>query len=278
MRATWRPTLPRAPSEDAALSRAISWLKEHSSRAEGSFRVSLSQLLQAEILAANAVERETQRDENGNYAPTEVQFHVNTEPYFVAAATLVSRGILAPLPTSQPNMPLQPHCDEYLVTGRGKRWLDETQHDPVLPAELMRFSKALRERAPRLGQVYLDRGLEALKCYHSNCFYASCVMAGASGEAILLELAAAKTGDRASAEAQLRGAKSRQRLVDTIKAQKNGQEQRILDQFVELSAFYRDDAAHGAGSPIDEEAAHLALMTLFRLARFADDRWATLTT
>lgn len=277
MRATWRPALPTVPAEDDALTRVASWLHAQSAPEQGPFRVSLAQLLQSEILEANAVEREERRDENGNYSPTEPQLQVNTEPYFAAAWALVARGVLAPLPALRANQPLQPHCDDFLVTKRGRRWLDETFHEPALPAELTRFSNALTARATRLGHVYLDRALEALSCYHSNCFYACCVMAGASGEAILLELAAAKSGDRADAEGQLRSTKGRQKLVASIKAQKNGTEQRVLDQFVELAAYYRDDAAHGAGSPIDEEGAHLALMTLFRLARFADDRWASVT-
>lgn len=273
----WRPTLPSRPAEDVALTRVIAWLKGTSPPEREAYRVSLAQLLQSEVLSANADERERQRDGNGRYISTNPRLEVNTEPFFAAAWTLVARGILAPLPAGGPDQGLQAHVTDFLVTERGKRWLTESRDEAVLPAEYARFAAALVSYESKLGIVYRERALEAVNCYHANCFYACCVMAGASSEAILLELVTAKTNDRASAEKELRSAKGRQKLVDALKQQRNGLEQRVLDHFVDLSAYFRDDAAHGAGAPIDEMGAHLALMTLLRLARFSVERWAALT-
>jgi hypothetical protein len=275
-RPTWRPALPTAPSDNEALTRTVSWLRALAERSPGEFRLSLRQLLNEEILSANGEERERQRDGDGRFLPTEPQVHINTEPYFVAAWQLARMGILAPVPAIRINEGDITQRDEFVLTEQGRGWLSDSSVDPVLPAEQTRFKNALDAQAPRYGKVFRDRAIEALRCYNAHCFYACCVMCGAAAEAILLEVAAAKADDRTGVEADLRTAKGRDKLLNRIKSQRNAFEQKALDQFIDLTAYYRDDAAHGIDAPIDEEAAHLALVTLLRLARFVGDRWDVL--
>ena len=235
--------------------------------------VGLAPFIQEHVLEANKDEREKQRDENGNYLPTEVDYTVNTEPFFDVAWDLCRSGVLAPAPEWDKGQNRFGVRAEFRITPRGSTWLLENKDEPVLPAELAKFLAALKSHVGRFGDVYEGRAVEALRCYHAHCFYASCVMCGAAAEAILLKLASKKTGDGAEAERLLATAKGRDKLIATLKQQKNSHLQKSLDQFTNLVAYYRDDAAHATQEPIDEDGAHLAIMTLLRLARFGDDRW-----
>jgi hypothetical protein len=236
----------------------------------------LNQLLQDVVLAANKTERERQRDGNGNYIAATPQLSVNTEPFFAAAWDLVRHGILAPVPAPRPDFQIDYH-DDFLVTARGVKWLADSGDEVVLPLELQRFADALKRHSSHFGRTYLQRALEALNCYHAHCYYATCVMAGAAAEAVLIALAVEKKGERTWVEKRMRGTGGRQELHKALRPEGGAEGQRRVETLIDLVSYYRDDAAHTLGDPITDEGAQLTLLLLLNVAAYADQHWAYLT-
>jgi hypothetical protein len=272
---TWVPKLPKPPGADEALDSLIGWLRELA-KSQGQAHVGLESFLQERVLAAQNLD-ERPKDENGNPWSTQPDLATNTEPYLDAAAEMCRLGVIATTPVWNKYENQFTTRAQYRITARGVSWLLEKKHDPVLPTEPEAFRKALEKHVVRFGDVYRTRAAEALACFHAQCYYACCVMAGAAAEAILVCVATEKSGNAEEVMKQIGSAGGRKKLIAAIKSQQNGHLQSAVDQFTTLVAYYRDDAAHGVAVAIDEDIARLAVMMLLGLARLCDDRWDELT-
>ena len=272
---TWVPKLLNPPGAEEALDALIGWLREIA-KAQGQAQVSLEQFLQGRVLAVQN-EAERPRDENGNPWATQPDLATNTEPYLDAASEMCRLGVLATAPVWDKQQNQFTTRAQYRITSRGASWLVEKKHDPVLPTEPESFRKALEKHVHLLGPVYRTRAVEALACFHAQCYYACCVMVGAAAEAILIVVASKKSGKPEEVQEQAGSAGGRKKLIAAIKSQKNSHIQSAVDQFSTLVAYYRDDAAHGVAVAIDEDIARLAILMLLGLARLCDDRWDELT-
>ena len=132
--------------------------------------------------------------------------------------------------------------------------------------------------APRFGGGFLQRAAEAVGCYRTCHYLATCVMCGAAAESILLSVAIAKVTDEEAVLKIYRAASGRRRVIDriTTPTPKGGLREQ-LEMFAGLLAFWRDDAGHGQNSRITEAEANMALLQLLRFAQFADSEWGALT-
>lgn len=102
-------------------------------------------------------------------------------------------------------------------------------------------------------------------------------MCGAAAEAVLLTVAIAKCGDEASALRKYFGRDGRRKIIRMIfETPDSVLEQRFSTGFG-LLVYWRDEAAHGRESVIEELEAHEALGRLLYLARLAWDKWQELT-
>jgi hypothetical protein len=226
------------------------------------------------------------------YMPTIIHLHLVSEfgvpehevesyipslsPHFYAAAwELCRRGILRPgiIEYGKQATADGGSGNGYSITPRGRIWLTEARSSDVVPTETGRFSKILDGFSDQLGQAYRERSQEALRCYGAHAYLACCAMCGAAAEAILLELAVAKSGDEEGIIREYLTKGGRGRTENFIVGKKPQQLQEDFRASLTLLKYWRDVAAHGTISSIEETEAFTSLAILLRLARLTSERW-----
>lgn len=201
-------------------------------------------------------------------------------PYFYAAAwELCRRGILRPRIKRSGEQVTDAGSggDGYSITPFGRKWLDEANRDDFVPTEPERFGQMLEPFQQRFGPGFQQRAQEAVRCYGAHAYLACCVMCGAAAESILLATAVAKVGDEDDVLRMYETSRGRQRIENKLIGQAPEPVKRQFRGHTELLNYWRDDAAHGKLSPIDDNGAYTSLAMLLRLANFVVDQWEDLT-
>lgn len=205
-------------------------------------------------------------------------YSTNIAPYLDAAWGLVRRGVLRPTPLAD-GTSVSLVVKVFAVTAYGRSWL--TRADDVIPADTGRLGQLLVARGARLGAGFRSRSQEAVACYQAYAYLACCTMSGAAAESITLALSigrATRAGrDEESVLTEYRKARGRSAIEQYLTAQRNPHVRQELSSFLTLLNYWRDEAAHGAGSSIAEDEASVALLLLLRYAIFADTRWDDMT-
>lgn len=204
----------------------------------------------------------------------------NSEPFYRAAWSLVSRGILCPAPVFPPpdGHPITQIAGAgFSITDYGRRWLARSADTECFPSEYGRFGQLLSIHAKRLGSGFLSRSQEALSCYQARAYLACCAMCGAAAESILLSLAIRRKGNEQEVLKEYRMAKGRNRIETIVLQKQNSYVVRELPNFTALLNYWRDESAHGGESVLSEEEGFTSLILLLRFARFTDQRWDQLT-
>lgn len=210
----------------------------------------------------------------------EIDTATNSQPFYDAAWNLCVRGILRPGVLQHDPQYHRAFIVSagYSITQFGRSWLADTAQYECLPTEYKRFSELLAAHANRYGAAYYLRSQEAVKCYRAHTYLASCVMCGAAAEAILLTLAIAKIGDEQQVLREYMTTTGRTKIENKLLAHANSYIQQDLRNYTNLLKYWRDAAAHGAATNINEGEAFTSLLLLLRFAQFASDRWEELTT
>jgi hypothetical protein len=141
-----------------------------------------------------------------------------------------------------------------------------------------RLAQVLQTFSKHFGDGYAQRATEAVATYRTANYLASCVMAGAAAESILLALAIAKEKDEAKVLTEYNTSGGRRRVTKLLT---QGVTQSVVAQLetaLQVLHYWRDDAGHGSMTTIIEIEAHASLTQLLRLAQFASDHWDALTT
>jgi hypothetical protein len=199
-------------------------------------------------------------------------------PFYDAAWELCRRGILRPGRVAPRNRTHADATGDYFsITEFGKRWLAEQADHTFVPSDPGRLAEILLKFEPRFGHGFRQRASEAVACHRLGTYLASCVMAGAAAESILLAVAIAKSGDEEATLKDHSARSGRKAITDKIV---HGLPGGIAEQFkslCELLNYWRDQAGHGTASTISEIEAFHAISRLLRFAQFTSDNWATLT-
>lgn len=274
--------LPTMTEEDA-LGRIISWLKNPRRNTDPMSRPNYGHDLYVPNVideCLSEVMREHQQRQNpGGMTRYEFDSATNSEPFYGAAWNLCRRGILHPNTTN-----FDARYNNWLLIGAGftitpygKKWLSEISGYECIPSEYGRFAQLLARHSKRFGNGYHARSQEAVGCYQAHTYLACCAMCGASAESIMLAIAIAKRGDEDAVLQEYKSASGRSKVERMITGQQSGRIQQEFTLFMSLLKYWRDEAAHGSLSSIDEEEAFTTLILLLRFAQFADDRWDQLT-
>jgi len=206
--------------------------------------------------------------------------HRLISPQFMAAAwEMARRGILRPgvkSTDSQSTDKGNAGCG-FSLTSAGKEWVEASGHFEFVPTDPGRFSKQLDAFTSRFGDSFQERSQDAIRCYNALAYLACCAMCGAAAESILLAVAIAKSGDEESVNKEYLASGGRSRIEKRILGQ---QKKAIADEFrgyLSLLKYWRDSAAHGHRTGIDDGEAYTSLALLLRFAHFVSDRWGELT-
>jgi hypothetical protein len=158
----------------------------------------------------------------------------------------------------------------YALTPFGREWLQRAEYEQIASIIPGRFVELLSAHQRRFGPGFLSRGREAIQCYTAQAFLACCAMCGAAAESVILAIAI----EQKSADEVLRMYSSsggRSRIENLLIGQAPDRVKTEFRGFLQLLAYWRDDAAHGRRSDISEVEAFTSLMLLLRLARYADE-------
>ena len=197
-------------------------------------------------------------------------------PFMDAAFALVRLGVLRPGVVRIGRQVVDDGGTAFSLTGFGRTWLADPEHDP-LPSHPAEMGALLGQYRDNFGDAFHQRAQEAVKCQLAGAWLATCVMAGAAAEAILIAIAAAKSGDEEQVLKELRAAGGRAKLQKAVTAPLTESDRRALDAYLELLKPWRDVSAHGAITAVGAFEAFEALTRLMRLAIFAKDHWAQLS-
>jgi hypothetical protein len=94
---------------------------------------------------------------------------------------------------------------------------------------------------------------------------------------VLLAVAIAKNKDKDKIEKMYLANGGRGRIEKLVVGQQPPAISEEFKGYVSLLKYWRDNAAHGMASGIQDNEAFTALAVLLRFAQFANDRWGNLT-
>lgn len=205
---------------------------------------------------------------------------ISLSPLFYNAAwELCRRGIIRPGISHYRNQSTDDGNagNGYSITPFGHQWLQEESNNDFVPTEPERFARMIEPYKEKFGKGFHQRVQEAIRCYGAHAYLACCAMCGAAAESILLRTAIAKTKDEAKILKSYHSAHGRRNIENILIGQANQQLKDELKGFNSLLKYWRDDAAHGQISKINENEAYTAISMLLRFAMFIVNRWEELT-
>lgn len=195
--------------------------------------------------------------------------------FFAAGWELCRRGILRPgvreygaQATDQGNA-----GSGYSITPFGRQWLAEADRDDYVPTEPGRFAQMLSQYRERFGAGYHERAQEAVRCYGAHSYLACCAMSGAAAESILLAMAVAKS-DPEEVLKQYMAASGRRHVENIVIGKVRGPLRSEYQGYTSLLKYWRDAAAHGRASGVNDNEAYTAIALLLRFAMLANDNWS----
>lgn len=199
--------------------------------------------------------------------------------FYAAAWELCRRGILRPGIKAYGGQatPDGSSGNGYSVTPLGREWLQKVGQYEYVPVDPGRFARLLDNFSPRFGGGFQERCQEALRCYNAHAYLACCAMCGAAAESIILALAIQKSGDETKVMSMYSASGGRGRIENLIIGKKDKPIQDEFRGYISLLKYWRDIAAHGKLSGIQDAEAYTSLALLLRFAQFANDRWDELT-
>jgi hypothetical protein len=201
-------------------------------------------------------------------------------PFYAAAWTLCRRGVLRPGIRSHGEQVTEDGSggNGYSLTPFGRQWLKESGgRFDYIPTEPGRFAQMLARFVPRFGEGFKERSQDAMRCYDAHAYLACCVMCGAATESVSLAVAIGR-GDRPEeVEKEYITAAGRGRIEKRVLGQQTDAVKEEYRGYLTLMKYWRDMAAHGKASRLDDAQAFTSLAMLLRFAHFVDDRWNELT-
>ena len=225
----------------------------------------------------SAVIREYWRPRGLEVPLSQGQVRKFSQPFSDAAWHLCRIGVLRPGEVEPNDQMRGPPIegDGFAVTGFGASWL--VAEAAQVPIEPDRYTEVLAPHVSRFGHAFRQRAAEASSCYRTANYLASCVMAGAAAEAILVTAATIKLGSDEDALKLYRSAQGRKKLLDKIT---HGQSVTLIDPLTMILGNlynWRDESGHGLPSAVDEIHAYSSLGYLLRLAELSTANWSLLT-
>jgi hypothetical protein len=192
--------------------------------------------------------------------------------FFEAAWELCRRGLLRP---GVRVMSTQAVTDGggYSLTSYGASWLQEAEDSQFITLQPGALAAVFAGFRDRFGDGYHQRTQEALRCRSTEAWLATCAMAGAAAESILLALAVAKTGNEDSVLRSYMGRDGRKAVLNTVSAQAPREIAQGLQSGMTLLSYWRDCNGHGQAVAVTAPEAEQALRELLSLSQFAADHW-----
>ncbi|ESZ44835.1 hypothetical protein ACYG9R_25735 [Mesorhizobium sp. RSR565B] len=224
---------------------------------------------QCDIWVAHIVQRHYRET-----SPIEPERYV---PFYDAAWELCRIGVLRPGQHSAAGVSMDGlRADGYSITTLGYEWLKNDQRRSAIDPS--RMATIFRSFSKLLGEGFEQRSTEAISCHRNGNYLATCVLAGAAAESVLLAVAIGKVKNETKVLDAYAGSKGRSRVMTMAVHGLPEHLTRPLHAAMSVLQYWRDDAAHGMKTTISEVEAYTSLAELLRFSRFCSDNWIELTT
>lgn len=165
----------------------------------------------------------------------------------------------------------------YTFTDAGKAKVDQLDDATVLLFQSSSLISTFEGFEDRFGAGFVQRATEAVHCRDAGLWYSACAMCGAAAEAVLLETAVAKNGDREAVLRAYRASGGRSKILNLITGTASAYLKMTLKDFSGIIGSWRDDAGHGAAVNISEANAAEALRQLLHMCQWIQKEWDNLT-
>lgn len=195
--------------------------------------------------------------------------------FYNAAWEFCRRGVIRPGVSAHGNQATEDGSagNGYSITPFGQKWLEEDSNNDFVPTEPERFAQMLEPFREKFGAGFHHRAQQAIRCYGAHAYLACCAMCGAAAESILLATAITKTNNENDVLSRYCSANGRKKIEDILLGQANRSLKEEFNGFNSLLKYWRDEAAHGQASNINENEAYTAIAMLLRFAMFVDRKW-----
>lgn len=198
------------------------------------------------------------------------------DPFFMEAAwELCKRGIVRP--GTKHRMAQAVDHGGYCLTIVGRQRLADLQKGDIIILQPGSLAKALAAYKDRFGPSFGQRSQEAIKCRSAEAWLASCAMAGAAAESVMLAVATAKTGDEDEVYRKYNSAGGRQKIISLIVGQLPQWQKEVFSNFAGVISLWRDEAAHGAPTVLTTANADESLRQLLHMCQWVSKYWEALT-
>jgi hypothetical protein len=199
-----------------------------------------------------------------------------SRPFCDAAWDLCLRGILRPGVThvGEHATPEGNGGSGYSLTAYGKTWIAEAGLLDAVPHEPGRIAEMLQGFVAQFGAAFGERSYEAVRCYYSRAYLATCAMCGAAAESIILCCAAEKRGDVDTVLDEYMSRGGRGRVLTFVTGQLPDHLRRPFSEFMHLLTYWRDSSSHGQAMGLSEVEAFTAVIMLVRLAQLVSSNWS----
>jgi hypothetical protein len=189
--------------------------------------------------------------------------------FYEAAWELCRRGIVRPGVTSSGAQAVEE--GGYSLTVAGRAALPNLDAASLLIAQPGALAAALAGFRGRFGDGFHQQ------CRNAEAWLACCAMVGAAAESILLALAIEKEGDEAKVLKAYGQAGGRRKVLNMVVGQADPARRDTLTTFAGIVSLWRDEAAHGAASPLSTANADESLRQLLHMCQWVNREWANLT-
>lgn len=161
----------------------------------------------------------------------------------------------------------------YSITQFGRTWLQESNRDNFVPTEPERFGEILAKYKSKFGAGFHERAQQAIRCYGAHAYLACCVMCGASAESIILSAAIEKEKNETEVLNKYRTSHGRRTIENILFGSARNPLKEDYKAYSKLLTYWRNEAAHGMASNIEDNEAYTSVALLLCLSMFINDNW-----
>jgi hypothetical protein len=164
----------------------------------------------------------------------------------------------------------------FSITQSGKEWLKSHTGEYFIFVNAEQYKAIVEPFSSHFGEVFIVRSREAGSCYQSCNYYATCAMAGAATESIILSIGTKILGSIEEVKKTYNKAGGRNKLSNKIKSGLSKDLQDGINHNVEMLNYWRDESAHGSCNNITKFEASNSLEKLLNFSRLIHTKWDSL--
>lgn len=161
----------------------------------------------------------------------------------------------------------------FSITESGKEWLEKHTGEYFIFTTAVQYTELIKPFSSNFEEAFMIRSKEAASCYQSCNYYATCAMAGAATESIILSIGAKKLGSEEEVKKSYRNAGGRKNLLKKIMDGLYKDLKDSFDNYTGMLTYWRNESAHASNNNITKFDALNSLEKLLNFSRLVHTKW-----